>query len=58
LNCTNFGGKETVKGKEKKRMTVSIKKGSKAKGVIYFIKKSKLVDALMQKFEEMEKYIK
>lgn len=48
----------TVKGRKKRRMTVSMKENTKAQGAKYFIKKSELVEKLMEKFEEMEKYIK
>ncbi len=48
----------TAKGKRKKRMTVSLKDNTKAKGAKFFIKKSELVEKLMEKFEEMDKYYK
>jgi hypothetical protein len=46
----------TVKGKNKKRFTASLKENSKALGAKYFIKKTELVEKLMEKFEEMAKY--
>jgi len=53
-NSTNI----SVSGKNKKRFTVSLKHDTIAKGAKYFIKKSELVDRLMEKFEEMGKYYK
>jgi len=48
----------SVKGKNKRRFTVSLKEGTKSKGAKYFIKKSELVEKLVEKFEEMGKYYK
>lgn len=48
----------SVNGKNKRRFTVSLKHDTVAKGAKYFIKKSELVDKLMEKFEEMGKYYK
>ena len=48
----------SVNGKNKRRFTVSLKRDTVAKGAKYFIKKSELVDKLMEKFEEMGKYYK
>lgn len=48
----------TVKGRNKKRFTASLKENTKAQGAKYFIKKVELVEKLMGKFEEMEKYFK
>jgi len=48
----------SVNGKNKRRFTVSLKTGTTAKGAKYFIKKSQLVEKLMEKFEEMGKYYK
>lgn len=48
----------SVNGKNKRRFAVSLKDGTKAKGAKYFIKKSELVEKLMEKFEEMGKYYK
>jgi hypothetical protein len=48
----------TVKGRNKKRFTASLKENTKAQGAKYFIKKSELVEKLMEKFEEMAKYYK
>ncbi|MDR6571036.1 hypothetical protein [Chitinophaga ginsengisegetis] len=48
----------SVNGKNKRRFTVSLKDGTTAKGAKYFIKKSDLVERLMEKFEEMGKYYK
>lgn len=47
-----------VKSYNKMRITVSMKSGSKAKAAQYFIKKSELVEKLMEKFEEMSIYYK
>lgn len=48
----------SVNGKNKRRFTVSLKDGTIAKGAKYFIKKSELVEKLMEKFEEMGRYYK
>lgn len=48
----------TSKGRTFRRMTVSMKDNTKAAGAKYFIRKSELVEKLMEKFEEMEKYLK
>jgi len=48
----------SVNGKNKRRFNVSLKEGTKAKGAKYFIKKSELVEKLMEKFEEMGRYYK
>lgn len=48
----------SINGKNKRRFTVSLKQDTVAKGAKYFIKKSELVDKLMEKFEEMAKYYK
>ena len=48
----------TVNGKNKKRMSVSLKDNTKARGAKFFIKKAELVEMLMEKFEEMAKYYK
>lgn len=47
-----------IKGYSKKRVSVSLKKNSKAHWTNSFIDKSELVEKLMEKFEEMAKYIK
>lgn len=46
------------KGRKFRRMSVSMKNNTKAAGAKYFIRKSELVEKLMEKFEEMEKYLK
>lgn len=46
------------KGGNKKRLSVSLKKDTKARGAKYFIRKSELVEKIMEKFEEMDKYYK
>ncbi|WEK34251.1 MAG: hypothetical protein P0Y53_17325 [Candidatus Pseudobacter hemicellulosilyticus] len=48
----------SVNGRKKLRFNVSLKEGTKAKGAKYFIRKSELVDKLMEKFEEMSKYFR
>jgi hypothetical protein len=48
----------TAKGRTFRRLTVSMKDNTKAAGAKYFIRKSELVEKLMEKFEEMEKYLK
>lgn len=48
----------TVNGKKKRRFTVSLKDDTTAKGAKYFIKKSELVEKMMERFEEMGKYYK
>ncbi len=45
-------------GRKFRRMAVSLKENTKAHGAKYFVRKSELVEKLMEKFEEMEKYIK
>lgn len=45
-------------GKRKKRFVASLKENSKAAGAKYFIHKSELVEKLMEKFEEIDKYLK
>jgi hypothetical protein len=47
-----------LKDYNKKRVSVSLKKDSKALWTNSFIDKSELVEKLMEKFEEMAKYIK
>jgi hypothetical protein len=44
----------SAKNRRVKRMNVSMKEDSTGKGTQYFIKKSELVENLMDKFEEME----
>lgn len=46
----------TAKGKNKKRLTVSLKENTSAYGAKFFIRKKELVERLMEKFEEMSKY--
>lgn len=48
----------SINGKNKRRFTVSLKNDTVAKRAKYFIKKSELVDKLMEMFEEMGKYYK
>jgi hypothetical protein len=48
----------STNGRKFRRMAVSLKKDTKAYGAKYFVRKSELVEKLMEKFEEMEKYLK
>lgn len=55
----DFDEKATViKEYNKKRVSVSLKANSKSQWTEYLITKSELVDALLEKFEEMSKYLK
>ena len=47
-----------LKGYNKKRVTVSLKNDAKGLWTKYLISKSTLVDTLMEKFEEMSRYLK
>jgi hypothetical protein len=48
----------TIKGRSKKRFTASLNENTKTQGAKFFIRKSELVEKLMEKFEEMAKYYK
>jgi len=47
-----------MKGYSKKRVVVSLKDNSKSRWTEYLLSKAELVNALMEKFEEMSQYLK